>query len=193
MIQPLFPILIFEKVITDPVLSLVQEQVDTALSNEKFFKITELEHPGIGNFFGTGGAISLDNNFIEDNNLHILKTVIIETALEYFKEVKIPNEIIIKNSWATKFLPGDTAQVHDHRPDVLSGVYYIKATGNEGNLRLMNPLTYDNFVNDLSFDITPLTGKLVLFPGWLKHQVLQNNSTNERISLAFNLEVFYEQ
>jgi hypothetical protein len=32
-----------------------------------------------------------------------------------------------------------------------------------------------------------------LFPGWLKHQVLQNNSNNERISLAFNLELFNEQ
>jgi hypothetical protein len=72
-------------------------------------------------------------------------------------------------------------------------VYYIKATGNEGNLRLINPLTHDKFVGDLDFEITPITGKLVLFPGWLKHQVLQNNSTNERISLAFNLELFNEQ
>jgi hypothetical protein len=72
-------------------------------------------------------------------------------------------------------------------------VYYIKATGNEGNLRLINPLTYDKFVVDLNFEITPITGKLILFPGWLKHQVLQNNSNNERISLAFNLELFNEQ
>ena len=192
MIKPLFPTLIFEKVITDPVLSSLQEQLNIALSNEKFFKITELEYPGLGNFSGTGGAISLDNNFIEDNNLNILKNVITETALEYFKEVKTPNKIILKNSWVTKFLPGDTAQVHDHRPDVISGVYYIKATGNEGNLKLINPLTYNNFVGDLDFEIIPITGKLVLFPGWLKHQVLQNNSTNERISLAFNLELSYE-
>ena len=189
MIKQLFPTLIFEKAITDPVLSALQEQVNIALSKEEFIKITELEHPRIGNFFGTGGIINLDNNFIEDNNLHILKTVIMETVSEHFNGVKI----IIKDSWVTKFLPGDTAQVHDHRPDVLSGVYYIKATGNEGNLRLINPLTYDNFVGNLDFEIIPVTGKLVLFPGWLKHQVLQNNSTNERISLAFNLELFNEQ
>jgi uncharacterized protein (TIGR02466 family) len=193
MIKQLFPTLIFEKLITDPVLSLVQEQMDTALSNEKFIKITELEHPRIGNFFGTGGIINLDNNFIEDNNLYIFKNVITESVLEYFKEVKTPSKVIIKDSWVTKFLPGDTAQVHDHRSDVLSGVYYIKATGNEGNLRLINPLTYDKFVVDLNFEITPITGKLILFPGWLKHQVLQNNSNNERISLAFNLELFNEQ
>jgi hypothetical protein len=72
-------------------------------------------------------------------------------------------------------------------------VYYIKATGNEGNLRLINPLTYDKFVGDSNFEIIPVTGKLVLFPGWLKHQILQNNSLNERISLAFNLELSNEQ
>ena len=193
MIMSLFPTLIFQKVITDPVLSLVQGQVNTVLSNEKFIKITELEHPRIGNFFGTGGIINLDNNFIEDNDLYILKNVITESALEYFKEVKTPSNVIIKDSWVTKFLPGDTAQVHDHRSDVLSGVYYIKATGNEGNLRLINPLTYDKFIRDLNFEIIPVTGKLILFPGWLKHQVLQNNSTHERISLAFNLELCYEQ
>jgi uncharacterized protein (TIGR02466 family) len=189
MIHQLFPTLIFEKIITDPVLSSLQEQVYTALANEKFIKITELEYPRIGNFFGTGGIIDLDNNFIEDNNLDILKTVILETVAEQFNGVKI----IIKDSWVTKFLPGDTAQIHDHRSDVLSGVYYIKAMGNEGNLKLLNPLSYDNFVNDVSYEITPTTGKLVLFPGWLKHQVLQNNSANERISLAFNLELSYEQ
>jgi len=189
MIKPLFPTLIFEKVITDPVLSLLQEQVNTALSNEKFIKITELEHPRIGNFFGTGGIINLNNNFIEDNDLYILKNVIIETISEHFNEVNIR----IKDSWVTKFLPGDTSQIHDHRSDVLSGVYYIKATGNEGNLRLINPLTYDKFVGDSNFEIIPVTGKLVLFPGWLKHQILQNNSLNERISLAFNLELSNEQ
>jgi uncharacterized protein (TIGR02466 family) len=189
MIYQLFPTLIFEKLVTEPVLSSLQEQIYTALSNETFIKITELEYPRIGNFSGTGGVIDLDKNFIEDNNLHILQNVILETVTEQFNGVKI----IIKDSWVTKFLPGDTAQIHDHRSDVLSGVYYIKATGNEGNLKLMNPLTHDNFVKDLSFEIIPITGKLVLFPGWLKHQVLQNNSANERISLAFNLELSYEQ
>ena len=60
MIHQLFPTLIFEKIITDPVLSSLQEQVYTALANEKFIKITELEYPRIGNFFGTGGIIDLD-------------------------------------------------------------------------------------------------------------------------------------
>jgi uncharacterized protein (TIGR02466 family) len=189
MIHQLFPTLIFEKMIADPLLSSLQEQVYTVLSNENFIKITELEYPRIGNFLGTGGIINLNHNFIEDNNLHILKTIILETVSGHFNGVKI----IIKDSWVTKFLPGDTAQIHDHRDNVLSGVYYIKATGDEGNLRLINPLTHESFVGDLDFEIVPITGKLVLFPGWLKHQVLQNNSTNERISLAFNLELSYGQ
>lgn len=194
MIKSLFPTLVFEKVITDPNFSIIQEELSIALSNEKFLKIRELEHPNIGNLLGTSGIINLDNNFIEDNNYKLdeFKTLIVNSASEYLSGVKNPYKIAIKNSWVTKFLPGNNGQAHDHFSNMLSGVYYFKATGNEGNLKFMNPLTYDNFVGALDFEIIPITGKLVLFPGWLKHQVLQNNSLNERISIAFNLELFYE-
>lgn len=192
MIYQIFPTLIFEQVAIDPLLTKLQNQIELVLSHKQLINITEAEHPRIGNFQSTGGIINLNDNFIEDNNLSLLKELILNNAVEYLEKVKLPQKIIIKDSWVTKFLPENSAQEHDHRPDVLSGVYYFKATGVEGNLRLVNPTAHKNFIKEQIYDIMPITGKMVLFPGWLRHQVLTNHSQNERISIAFNLELIYE-
>ncbi len=41
--------------------------------------------------------------------------------------------------------------------------------------------------------IVPEAGTLVIFPSWLEHGVNQNLSDADRISIAFNINLFHEQ
>ena len=83
---------------------------------------------------------------------------------------------------------------------MISGVYYLKAPKNCGNLVFRHPspcIEYDWSKNKLTenieynsglYNFVPKEGQLLLFPSWLEHFVRPNlNKTQERISIAFNI------
>ena len=48
--------------------------------------------------------------------------------------------------------------------------------------------TYNNFTSQKA-TYTPEVGKLLIFPGWLKHSVQGSRSQGERVSMSFNYGV----
>jgi uncharacterized protein (TIGR02466 family) len=95
---------------------------------------------------------------------------------------------------------GDFAwnDIHSHQDDgvLLSGVYYVKAAANAGDIRLYDPRfmkgknLYDNYYNEGKgnyISIVPKDQTLLFFPPWLHHMVEPNQSGTERISIAFNI------
>jgi uncharacterized protein (TIGR02466 family) len=69
----------------------------------------------------------------------------------------------------------------------------LKAPKNSGNITFYRPDTARYFLpNNLlgSFDMavtyTPAANTLLLFPAWIEHEVGQNLSEEERVSVAFN-------
>lgn len=82
--------------------------------------------------------------------------------------------------WFNHMPPGSKTGLHDHKSGAfLSGVYYIKVPENSGNIVFQ--------VDSESKEIISEEGKMILFPPSLKHQVHENQSNEDRISLAFNL------
>ena len=83
------------------------------------------------------------------------------------------------------------------------GIYYIQANDKQGSVQFINPNNYtrvvpmlnkkaqvqSNHFNKHTFDITPHTGRLILFPNNVEHMVFPNPTKKDRISLAFNLKV----
>tara|TARA_B100000131_G_scaffold76325_1_gene72851 strand:- start:1101 stop:1667 length:567 start_codon:yes stop_codon:yes gene_type:complete len=95
-------------------------------------------------------------------------------------------------SWFTKCGKDNYAHMHNHGASDISGVYYHKTNGEDGNLFFHTPnpfLDTNNFYMHLGnqWEHTPFEGKLLLFPGWLMHGVRENPTDNERISLSFNI------
>ena len=78
-------------------------------------------------------------------------------------------------NWAIIYKKGDKTIRHKHRDQYYSAVYYAKTEKN------VAPLKFDNL------NITPKTGMLICFPGWLWHQVPEITDDQERICMAFNL------
>ena len=95
-------------------------------------------------------------------------------------------------SWFAKFEKGNYAHIHNHNPADISGAYYYKTNGEDGDFFFESPNPYLEITKcygSLSqrWKHKPQEGKILLFPGWLKHGVKTNNTDNTRISLAFNI------
>lgn len=113
--------------------------------------------------------------------------------------VELP-ELEFYNAWFNINGKGDYNLLHNHHGSIISGVYYPFAEKDMGNIEFhraddmqyyMPTLQkYNQFTSEKAV-YKPETGLLLLFPSWLKHQVLPNKSNKERISLAFNYGVKY--
>jgi uncharacterized protein (TIGR02466 family) len=92
---------------------------------------------------------------------------------------------------------------HTHGECTLSGVLWISIPENSGKFIFHNDQTYEqcdlfNHLNADSKDLNfiapsyhyqPTEGRMVIFPPNLRHSVGSNESTKDRISIAFNLKI----
>ena len=109
------------------------------------------------------------------------------------------------NMWANINRSGHANEFHSHPGSFWSGVYYVDDGGAEGGgeLEFMDPRGPGPamYAPQLAFampgglsvganeTVPPRTGRLVLFPAWLLHQVRPYRGGGERISIAFNLSL----
>tara|TARA_R110001606_G_scaffold291492_1_gene439370 strand:- start:277 stop:831 length:555 start_codon:yes stop_codon:yes gene_type:complete len=99
--------------------------------------------------------------------------------------------------WIQDYSKNESHSSHTHGESRISGIYYIRANSSAGNLKFTNPnplfsttdLKEYNVKNELNFEIKPQKGLLILFPGWLLHEVLASPKKDcVRTSLAFNVK-----
>ena len=100
------------------------------------------------------------------------------------------------NLWININPKGGFNQPHVHPVSRFSGVFYIKAQENSGDLCFtrddndyaLGSICPDNTrYSSAQWLYKPKMNRAILFPSWVKHQVLPNESEEDRISLAFNL------
>jgi uncharacterized protein (TIGR02466 family) len=118
---------------------------------------------------------------------------------DIFKDGGILGEPFLGNMWANINYPGSFNREHIHPNSLWSGVYYIKAPKNSGNLYIKDPRPGCEAIMPRRIDASKLPiqlhreiyyeakeGRLIMFPGWLSHGVNINNSGETRISISFN-------
>ncbi|MEL6601000.1 MAG: TIGR02466 family protein [Pseudomonadota bacterium] len=111
----------------------------------------------------------------------------------------------IGTMWSIINQPGSANNAHVHPSSQWSGVYYIQAPENSGQIEFtdprightMAPAKYARGVKRPTpcwgkVTFTPVAGKLIMFPSWLYHAVAPNLSTGkgeegERVIVSFNL------
>ena len=82
--------------------------------------------------------------------------------------------------WGVIYQKDDWTKVHDHWPHPWSFVYYIQCGENDSPLAFPDGYQGEHLVR-------PVSGDMVLFPGWLRHKVNPQLADNERIVVAGNL------
>ena len=143
-----------------------------------------------------GSSGSIDWSILENKKLSDLKSLIINEFYNFKNEhlSYVHNDFKLTTSWLTSTAPGDSCSFHNHYHCMYSGVLYIKAPKNSGNI-VFDP--HENYRFDLkvgeyninnshSWWIPPEKGRLIFFDSTIYHKIEENKSNEERISLAFN-------
>jgi uncharacterized protein (TIGR02466 family) len=127
----------------------------------------------------------------------LLENIIKNITENYFSLYKFNSYPIKLNEvWINIAPPGAYQEQHfhlDHTVQCLfSGVLYIDAPKNSGNLRLVNPQKHNGMhmlPSPLLEDIfiQPKDGLIVSFPSWLVHEAQLNDSDKNRISISWNI------
>ena len=115
-----------------------------------------------------------------------------------YDQEHLDSEPVLGNMWANINPPGGMNRAHQHPNSLWSGVYYIKAPKNCGDLKIddprasaamLRPRQKEGKVPARLFREThyePIAGRCIMFPSWLMHCVDPNNSNDIRISVSFN-------
>lgn len=119
-----------------------------------------------------------------------------EEIAECCRQVGLP-ELQIYNLWINiNSGNGSYNDLHHHIGSVLSGVYYVDAAPDQGNIdfersdnaeyHLPERVEKATYFTSSKATYAAKTNALYVFPSWLKHKVQGNFSKKDRISIAFN-------
>ena len=123
---------------------------------------------------------------------------ILECTNEYCEETGYHNGNRM-NYWFQDYRQDGMHRRHNHGISRVSGVFWIRANEQAGDLILENPVselgTVQDNINNPMGDytaehefITPSTGMLVLFPGFIYHEVMPSLEGVVRTVMAFNMD-----
>jgi uncharacterized protein (TIGR02466 family) len=134
---------------------------------------------------------TFSTNFL-DNHLEFCQQLDIHIQ-QYLKMTGapiVPYRII--SSWMTLTGKGNYGRTHVHGDSDISGVFYVKTSGKDGNIFFENPnktlrnsFCFRHFQQNITY--SPEVGRLMLFPGWLEHGIETNTTDHERVSVSFNI------
>lgn len=175
------------EIITPSNVQEIQNEININFWRVKYVNFQDPDHGNVDISNGT-----LEENIIESLSLKNLKHCIETTVNNYCKELEIITEVPLKitKSWILKTKTMGYGALHSHKC-LVSGVYYFRTDSQSGNLRFHNVIGDDLYkmFNGRYTEYTPEIGKLVIFPGWLPHEILTNYSNEERISIGFHTDV----
>jgi uncharacterized protein (TIGR02466 family) len=118
----------------------------------------------------------------------------IDGVLEFLQAERLPMEVT--GAWANINPPGSPHRPHVHPNNYLSAVYFVHSPPGADTITFYDPRERAAMItpqftkltkhNSLSINVEARTGRLAVFPAWLKHSVLPNESREERITFAMN-------
>lgn len=185
-IEKLFPTPIYVSIIDN--LEEVQTELDNALPNIQF------EDIGFSDWGKTHKISSsqFKDDLIKTYNLEVFKQTVDKHIKSYCNELKFSYNSYDLTSWMTSFDTGEYGHIHTHPRSDMSGVYYYKTNGEDGNIFFMSG--NESCKNSICFGSygdrwihSPVIGKIILFPSYLSHGITTNTSDSIRHSISFNI------
>jgi uncharacterized protein (TIGR02466 family) len=143
-------------------------------------------------------CLSNKGNFGESilrvEEMRAVTSCIMHNCLNYMRmmNVKPLYKPAIESSWLTLTKPGQYVHLHDHGTSHISGVYWFKTNGQDGDIVFKNALKAlkcnpigSSYAHENAF--SPDQGRISMWPGYLDHSVDENKTNEDRISLSFNI------
>ena len=193
-ILSLFPTPLYTHLLTDGELKHAQYDVGQIVK-----KLYKEESWGQNEQWGSSTSqLSNKGNFreciITSEKMMHMKQTIMHHCGNYMQHMNVrPDyQAAIVSSWLSLTSPGLHAHIHDHGTAHISGVYWHKTNGQDGNIVFRNALKAlkcnpigASFAHENEF--VPEEGRIVMWPSFLDHAVNENRTDDDRISLSFNI------
>ena len=159
----------------------------------------------IGRKLSNRGGWQSDQVNILQCKSETLKKIIIDSLSGFLPMSE--NVSMVIEGWKNINFPGSFNVKHNHPRSNLSGVLWIKAPKDSGNIVFTSPQFFDKFqelysYNDefklksnayMTYYFIPKEGNILIFPSSLEHEVKKNESNEDRISYSFNLILKHEE
>jgi len=188
-IEKLYATYIYYCIVDNP--EKLNQSIDKEIKNLKFSLKREWSNT---HYLTTNFGVEDEPDIIKKHNLN-------EVDNEISKHVKIYSQNVgsylafaptTRTSWFSMFKKGNYAHTHRHGFSDISGVYYYRTNGSDGDIFFESPVTETGcskfwMNHSQTFSIEPEKGLIILFPSWLSHGVRTNTTDNMRISLSFNI------
>lgn len=147
--------------------------------------------------------VSNNQNILLNKDLQNIKNKFDEAIKKYTEILSIENKFTMVHSWLTKNEPNSAHPVHNHPNVMLSLVSYFNKNNVEqefSGLTIMGSglknTFYDlnftmnikswNNINSQAWTIIPKTNQIIVFPSYLTHSSVPNDSSETRYCLASN-------
>jgi uncharacterized protein (TIGR02466 family) len=148
---------------------------------------------------GPGDSWQTPNNLEDRAELQELMVYVKEAVSEALNDLQIVYDgFLVTGCWANIKPRGKGHGIHRHPNNFFSGVYYVRASGEGGEIDFYDPrtqtdvtaprFTKQNEYNCRYYRIPVREGMLILFPAWLSHSVTKNSGETERVSISFNVQ-----
>lgn len=146
-----------------------------------------------------GGHQSYNIN-LNDPTVKKLSSTIENNVLNLCNELKVKSKTKISSMWYNINKKGNYNNAHSHS-GFISGIFYVKTNSDSGNITFRHPAQlHPYFMKNVVVEeyhpaianewfFQPEDNDLFLFPSYLEHYVLPNNSDEDRISFAFNIDI----
>ena len=165
----------------------------------------ERDEDPIGRKVSNRGGWQSNEIDIQKCKSETLKEVIIG-SLSQFEPIS-QNVSMVVGGWKNINGPGNFNCIHNHPRSHLSGVLWIKALKDSGNIVFTSPQLFnrfqelDSYTNQFKFNsnsymtyyFPPTEGRILIFPSNLDHEVKENKSDEDRISYSFNITLIHEK
>jgi uncharacterized protein (TIGR02466 family) len=149
----------------------------------------------------------ITDDLIGKFNLVELKKRILQAADNYISSTHwgrlrtcnnktVDYKIKLRNSWMNIQSKNKSHSWHCHPGYTIAGVYYMRVSADQGGIQFQNPnimMQWCHFPEGprtpQSIEIIPKDGDIILFPAWLMHNTMPNTTDEDRISVAFNIDL----
>lgn len=184
--------------VQEPLISYISNNFNSEFANEYYGHDQPIRSGAVIKIYDSHSYYH-EGKTIEDANLKSLFDWITEQGKIYWHTLGLSDSLtpFVLQAWATAVKRGGFVASHNHNPVPISGVFYLKCDPSQGNLFLENPLDLligksalqasDKTPIRLNYEVEAKSGKLVLFPGWMKHFTRPNNTDEVRMSMAVNI------
>jgi uncharacterized protein (TIGR02466 family) len=202
MIKNLFPSPIYYAPLTSTGLKklngeLLEESLKFSQIDDAGIEWSEKNYRGGYTSYGSISHLHQVSTTFEDLQKHIDKHV--RKYIQHLEMDIDPKALKMRTCWVNIMPEGTFHTMHIHPLSVISGSYYVQTPKNCSAIKFEDPRMV-NFMaspprkvkaaesNQRFVELKPQAGNLVLFESWMRHEVPQNLSETERISISFNYD-----